>query len=102
MTDQFRIYQDSDAPPGWGVIGIVYYNEWARDWLISSGGDYYVYRNGTWNDCDLVGMVDHVINVPGVMVVAGRTVPNEIYRATMAQMMADQEYARKHGELPND
>lgn len=59
------------------------------DWIIRSGGDFYVFWNGEWTEVDLFGLFDFLLD--SGIVLFGRTVPNDFYSSVIATAMADRE-----------
>jgi hypothetical protein len=96
----YRIYSAEPAPPGWGVQAIVH-DDPDNGWAMSTGGDYYIRREDRWTAVDLAGMLDHVVNELGVVLV-GRTISNVEYRRIYQEAKADRDFARKTGFLPGE
>ena len=94
-----RIYQDENAPPGWGVQAIVYDHP-AVGWVMATNGDFYIRRDDRWTAVDFAGLIDYVVNELGVL--AGRTISNAEYQRIYAEAKADMNFAKKSGYLPGE
>ena len=97
---RYRIYAADDAPPGWGVQAIVSHDD-AHGWTMATGGDYYIQRGGRWVAVDLAGMLDHVVNELGVVLV-GRTVSNTEFQRIYQEAKKDKQFGEKTGYWPGE
>lgn len=95
----FKIYYDDGSTftglpedaPKYGVVAILQERTDGR-FRIAHKADFYLY-NGHWLELDAHGLVDYSINVPGHIVLAGRTIDPVQYDHIMEQarkgMMAE-------------
>ena len=87
-----------DAPAR-GVQGIAQANS-AVGWHVASGGDYYIWCDDGWMAVDIFGLFDYLIESGTVKF--GRTITNAEYNEIFQKALADADFGRKHGFLPEE
>jgi hypothetical protein len=74
---------------GWGVLVVVQDDASVGKQHVT-GTDYMIWRDDHWVGVDLVGLIDHVVNVLQVALV-GRMVSSEEYKAIMDRSGIERE-----------
>ena len=74
-----------------GIIAILQKNE-SGNWVITSGGDFYVKQDEFWMEVDIYGLIDHCLD-RGIAL-QGRKIANAKFDTIMAQAMKDREAIR--------
>lgn len=96
----YKIYKSKGSPDNWGVQAIVYEDP-RVGWTIATGSDYYIKREDRWVGVDLAGLLDHIVNELGIVLV-GRTISNQEYHRIYEKALADRDFARKSARLPRE
>ena len=91
---KYRVYysngkiSEEENPPARDVQAILQKNE-EGEWIIRSGGDYYVLRNGVWIEVDIFGLFDYLMD--SGLVLFGRTLSNTEFSEIMKKALKDRE-----------
>lgn len=92
---KYRIYysdgttkEDSEDYSVRDVQAILQKNDEGQ-WIVRTGSDYYIYRDGEWTDVDFFGLIDYLLDTKQVLF--GRTIINTKYSDVMRKALADRE-----------
>ena len=104
----YRIYyqngkrhEDTDGPPvGEQARGVqtIIQGDPELGWAAVSGGDYFVWRNGKWWECDIAGLFDFLLD--SGIVLFGRMIDRGEYSQIYSEALEDKALAEKTGFLP--
>jgi len=81
-----RSFNSPESPLG--LVAILQEDEAGR-WVITSGGDFYVKRDGFWLEVDIFGLIDFCLETG--LVLEGRMVSNSRFQEVMTQALEDRK-----------
>jgi len=87
--------------PGWGVVVIPQADPDVGRMMMSRW-DHYCWHDGQWWGHDLVGLMDCLAGAGPSVVVHGRTVSQEQWRAIYAAALADPDLPPKSAAMPGE
>lgn len=86
--------------PGWGVQVITEPHEKVGR-RFHGRTNYYIWLGDCWVGVDFVGLIDHFVNVLGIVKV-GRMIDREEYRAIFQEAIDDPDFPAKSGWLQGE